>query len=50
MHRYKVTYNTEDGDLCHVTVFAMDSDDAIMQARHEYWDISGDIVMVEQEI
>lgn len=50
MHRYKVTYSTDYGNVVTVTVFAMDQDDAIMQARHEYWDISGDIVMVEQVI
>ena len=50
MHRYKVTYSTDYGNVVTITVFAMDPDDAVLQARHEYSDISGDIIMVNKEI
>lgn len=35
-----VDYEDKSGDLCHIWVEAYDKQDAIEEAKHEYWDIN----------
>ena len=37
--RWYIDYEDKSGDLCHIWVEAYDEQDAIENAKHEYWDI-----------
>lgn len=39
MAKYYVDYEDKSGDLTHVWVEADSKEDAIYEAKHEYWDI-----------
>ena len=39
MKTYYIDYYDKSGDLCHVWVKAMNKQDAIEEARSEWWDI-----------
>lgn len=39
MNRYTIYYEDKDGDLTHVWVWAVDSEDAISKVKQEYWDV-----------
>lgn len=47
MKKFFVDYLDKGGDYCHVWVEANSKDDAIYQAKREYWDIE-QIVDVHQ--
>ena len=46
MKEFKVSYMTNEDDLCHVRVFAYDKEGAKAEARSEYWDIDEIIQVV----
>lgn len=43
-----IDYTDKSGDLCHIWVKAYDRQDAIENAKHEYWDIAN-IISVRKE-
>ena len=49
MKKFFVDYLDKGGDYCHVWVEANSKDDAIYQAKREYWDID-QIVDVHQQL
>ena len=46
--RWYIDYEDKSGDLCHIWVEAYDEQDAIENAKHEYWDIVN-IISVKKE-
>ena len=46
--RWYIDYEDKSGDLCHIWVKAYDRQDAIENAKHEYWDIAN-IISVKKE-
>ena len=46
--RWYIDYEDRSGDLCHIWVEAYDEQDAIENAKHEYWDIVN-IISVKKE-
>lgn len=46
--RWYIDYEDKLGDLCHIWVEAYDRQDAIENAKHEYWDIVN-IISVKKE-
>ena len=46
--RWYIDYEDRSGDLCHIWVEAYDRQDAIENAKHEYWDIVN-IISVKKE-
>ena len=46
--RWYIDYEDKSGDLCHIWVEAYDEQDAIENAKHEYWDIAN-IISVRTE-
>ena len=46
--RWYIDYEDRSGDLCHIWVEAYDRQDAIENAKHEYWDIVN-IISVRKE-
>ena len=46
--RWYIDYEDKLGDLCHIWVEAYDEQDAIENAKHEYWDIVN-IISVKKE-
>lgn len=47
MNKYYIKYTDKSGDLSTVWVIANSEQDAIFQAKHEYWDIDN-IIMCYQ--
>ena len=47
MNKYIIRYNSSDGDTTSVWVYASSKEDAIREAKREYWDID-EIVSVCQ--
>ena len=46
--RWYIDYEDKSGDLCHIWIEAYDEQDAIENAKHEYWDIVN-IISVKKE-
>ena len=46
--RWYIDYEDKSGDLCHIWVEAYDRQDAIENAKHDYWDIAN-IISVRTE-
>ena len=46
--RWYIDYENKSGDLCHIWVEAYNEQDAIENAKHEYWDIVN-IISVKKE-
>lgn len=47
MYTYYIDYNDKSGDLCHIWVEADNKEEAIQQAKSEYWDID-EIIQVRK--